>query len=802
MDGRERAAYVEDRIAREFAMKQFGIGQPIRRVEDRRFLTGHGRYLDDIVRPRQAYAAMLRSPHAHARIRAIDVGDAAGAPGVLAVFTGEDLARASLGTIPCMTGLTNRDQSPIAMPPRPALVRDRVRHVGDAVAMVVAETSAAARDAAELIAVEYEPLPAVVDSARALDPGQPAVWPTESGQHPGNLCSDWEVGDEAAVRRAAAAARHRVSLTLVNNRVVANSMEPRGAIGEYDPGEDSYTLWSSTQGSHLLRNLLAEHVLKIPENRIRVVTPDVGGGFGMKIFLYPEHVLVLWAAERLGRPVKWIPDRSESFMTDTQGRDNLTRLDLALDEELRFIGLSVAITANMGAYLSNFAPEIPTFSGAVMHSGVYAIPAIHVAVKGVFTNTVPVDAYRGAGRPEAAYALERLIDVAARRLGVAPDELRRRNFIQPAAMPHTTPLGLVYDSGDFARNMRDALAAADAAGFAGRRAEARTRGHYRGLGQAVYIEQSGFPPDEFAELRFDPAGTLTVLMGSQSSGQGHQTAYSQLASERLGLALDKIRVLQGDTAMIGFGRGTGGSRSLPVGGGALVHAADKLVAKGKKIAAHLLEAAEADIAFDDGVFAIAGTDRSVSIEAVARAAFNPAQLPPGLEPGFAESGHFTPPAPTFPNGCHVCEVEIDPETGHIAILRYVVVDDFGTVINPLLLRGQVHGGIAQGIGQAMLERCVYDEESGQLVTGSLTDYALPRAEDLPALDFRYNVVPCRTNPLGVKGAGEAGAIGAPPALVNAVVDAVAELGIDHLDMPLTPERLWRALRDVAGRKAA
>jgi carbon-monoxide dehydrogenase large subunit len=456
----------------------------------------------------------------------------------------------------------------------------------------------------------------------------------------------------------------------------------------------------------------------------------------------------------------------------------------------------------MGAYLSNFAPEIPTFSGAVMHSGVYAIPAIHVAVKGVFTNTVPVDAYRGAGRPEAAYALERLIDVAARRLGVASDELRRRNFIQPAAMPHTTPLGLVCDSGDFARNMRDALAAIDAAGFAARRAEARAHGRYRGLGQAVYIEQSGFPPDEFAELRFDPAGTLTVLMGSQSSGQGHQTAYSQLASERLGLALDKIRVLQGDTAMIGFGRGTGGSRSLPVGGAALVHAADKLVAKGKKIAAHLLEAAEADIAFADGVFTIAGTDRTVSIEAVARTAFNPAQLPPGLEPGFAETGHFTPPAPTFPNGCHGCEVEIDPETGQIAILRYVVVDDFGAVINPLLLRGQVHGGIAQGVGQAMLERCVYEEGSGQLITGSLTDYALPRAEDLPALDFRYNVVPCRTNPLGVKGAGEAGAIGAPPALVNAVVDAVAELGIDHLDMPLTPERLWRALRDAAERKAA
>jgi carbon-monoxide dehydrogenase large subunit len=489
-------------------------------------------------------------------------------------------------------------------------------------------------------------------------------------------------------------------------------------------------------------------------------------------------------------------------VTDTQGRDNIVRLDLALDDQLRFLGLSVELIANMGAYLSNFAPEIPTFSGAVMYSGVYAFPAIHVAVQGVFTNTVPVDAYRGAGRPEAAYAIERLVDHAARRLGVGADDLRRRNFIRPEAMPHTTPLGLNYDSGDFARNMTDALAAADAAGFAARRAEARARGRYRGLGHAVYIEQSGFPPDEFAELRFDPAGTLTLLMGTQSSGQGHQTAYAQLAAEKLGLPLEKIRVLQGDTAAIAFGRGTGGSRSLPVGGAALAHAADKLIDKGKKIAAHMLEAAEADIAFDDGVFAIAGTDRSVTIDAVARAAFNPAQLPPGLEPGFAESGHFTPPQPTFPNGCHVCEAEVDPETGEIAILRYLVVDDFGTVINPLLLAGQVHGGIAQGVGQAMLERTVYDPESGQLLTGSITDYALPRAEDLPALEFSYNVVPCRTNPLGVKGAGEAGAIGAPPALMNAVLDAVAELGIETLDMPLTPERLWRALCDAQGAKAA
>ena len=771
-------------------MTQFGIGQPVRRVEDRRFITGRGRYLDDISRPHQGHAVFLRSPHAHAAIRAIDTSIAQQAPGVIAVLTGADLAADGLGTVPCVSGVAGA-----VLPPRPAMVADRVRHVGDTVAMVIAESVAAARDAADLIEIDYEPLPAVIDTTHAADPGQPLVWDEAKN----NLSFAWEVGDGAAVAKATAAAKHKVTLTLVNNRVVVTSMEPRGAIGEYDSGEESYTLWSSTQGSHFLRNLLAEHVLHIPENRIRVVTPDVGGGFGMKLFLYPEHVLVLWAAKRVGRAVKWVPDRADSFMTDTQGRDNITRLDLSLDANLKILGLAVELTANMGAYLSNFAPEIPTFSGAVMHSGVYAIPAIHVAVKGVFTHTVPVDAYRGAGRPEAAYALERLIEFAARKLGVAPAELRRRNLVPAAAMPYATPLGLTYDSGDFVRNLDQALGTADVAGFPARRAAARARGHYRGMGQAVYIEQSGFPPDEFAEARFDPSGTLTLLMGSQSSGQGHQTAYAQLASEKLGLPLDKIRVLQGDSAAIAFGRGTGGSRSIPVGGGALMHAADKLIAKGKRIAAHLLEAAEADISFADGDFAIAGTDRKVTLDTVARAAFNPAQLPADVEPGFAESGHFTPPAPTFPNGVHICEVEIDPDTGIVKIERYLVVDDFGVVINPLLLAGQVNGGIAQGVGQAMLEHTVFDPDSGQLLSGTLQDYALPRADDLPALEFAYNIVPCRTNPLGVKGAGEAGAIGSPPALINAIVDALSELGIDHIDMPATPEIVWRAIQQATGR---
>ncbi|MBV8778693.1 MAG: xanthine dehydrogenase family protein molybdopterin-binding subunit [Alphaproteobacteria bacterium] len=774
-------------------MTQFGIGQPVRRVEDRRFITGHGRYVDDIARPRQAHAVFVRSPHAHAALRSIDTAAAGNARGVVAVLTGADVAADALGPIPCVSGVAGA-----VLPLRPAMVADRVRHVGDTVAMVIADSAAAARDAADLVAVDYQPLQGVVETAHALDPGRPLVWDEAKG----NLCFAWEVGDEAAVAAAAAQARHKVALTLVNNRVVVSSMEPRGALGEYDPGEDTHTLWSSTQGSHFIRNLLAEHVLRVPENRIRVVTPDVGGGFGMKLFLYPEHALVLWAAKRIGRPVKWLPDRSDSFVTDTQGRDNLTTLTLSLDENLKFLGLKVELLANMGAYLSNFAPEIPTFSGAVMHSGVYAIPAIHVSVKGLFTNTVPVDAYRGAGRPEAAYALERLVSFAARQLGVAPDELRRRNLVAAAAMPYATPLGLVYDSGDFGRNLDQALRTADAGGLPARRAAARARGCYRGLGHAVYIEQSGFPPDEFAELRFDPSGTLTILMGSQSSGQGHQTAYAQLASEKLGLDLDKIRVQQGDSAAIAFGRGTGGSRSIPVGGAALMHAAEKLIDKGKRVAAHLLEAAAADIAFADGAFAIAGTDRRVTVDAVARAAFNPAELPPDVEPGFAECGHFTPPAPTFPNGVHVCEVEIDPETGVVRIERYLVVDDFGVVINPLLLAGQVNGGIAQGVGQAMLERTVFDPESGQLLSGTFSDYALPRADDLPPLEFAYNVVPCRTNPLGVKGAGEAGAIGSPPALINAIVDALGEFGIDHIDMPATPEAVWHAIRAATSRQAA
>ena len=689
--------------------------------------------------------------------------------------------------------LKNRDGSRIKMVEHPLLASGRTRHVGDGVAFVVAESAAAAKDAAELIQVDYDVLPSVADTARAAEPGAPLVW----DNIPNNLCFDWETGNRKATEVAFASAKHVIELNLVNNRLVANSMEPRGALGAFDAAEDRFTLYTSTQGSHAIRRLLAASVFRFAEHRIRVVTPDVGGGFGMKLFLYPEHGLVLYAARKLGRPVKWIGERGESFLSDAQGRDNVTRARLALDADLNFLAVDVETTANLGAYLSNFGTFIPTMAGTAMLAGVYRTPAAVVRVKGVYTNTVAVDAYRGAGRPEANYALERLVDHAARKLGVAPAELRRRNFIPPDAMPFKTVLGLTYDSGEFARNLADALKHADRDGFAARKAQSAARGKLRGFGFSTYIEQCGGGFDEMAEIRFDSSGAVTVIVGSQSSGQGHQTAYAQLVADGLGVPFDQVRVHQGDTDVVGFGRGTGGSRSLPVAGNALGMAIQRIVDKGKKIAAHHLEAAEADIEFADGEYVIAGTDKRVSMIEVAQAAHNPLLLPADFEPGFDEKAHYLPAAHTFPNGCHVCEVEIDPDTGVTTVLRYVVVDDFGNVVNPLLLAGQIHGGVAQGIGQALIEGCVYDD-GGQLVTGSFMDYALPHADDVPAIEFAYNVVPCRTNPLGVKGAGEAGAIGAPPAVINAVVDALASLGVETIEMPATPHNVWRAIQQARG----
>jgi carbon-monoxide dehydrogenase large subunit len=772
-------------------MGQFGMGQSVRRSEDRRFITGTGRYTDDITLPRQTAGYVLRSPHAHAAIRAIDAAAARAAPGVLAVYTGADLERDGIGRIPCVVPLKNRDGSRIKMVEHPLLAIGRARHVGDGIAFIVAESVAAAKDAAELIRIDYDVLPAIADTVRAAEPDAPRVW----DDIPNNLCFDWEVGNRKATEAAFTKANHIVELTLVNNRLVVNSMEPRVALGSYDPGEERFTLYTSTQGSHSIRRLLTANVFKLAENRIRVVTPDVGGGFGMKLFLYPEQGLVLYAARKLGRPVKWVGERGESFLSDTHGRDNVTRARLALDADLHFLAVDAETTANLGAYLSNFATFIPTLSGTAMLVGSYRVPTAVVRVKGVYTHTVAVDAYRGAGRPEANYALERLIDHAARSLGVAPAELRRRNFIPPGAMPFKTALGLTYDSGDFAKNMDDALKQIDAERFPARKAQSEERGKLRGLGLSTYIEQCGGGFDEMAEIRFDSSGAVTVIVGSQSSGQGHQTAYAQLVADGLGLPFERVRVHQGDTDIVGFGRGTGGSRSLPVAGNALGIAVRRIIDKGRKIAAHRLEAAEADIEFVDGHYAIAGTDKRIGITEVAQAAFNPLLLPAGFEPGLDEMAHYLPAAHTFPNGCHACEVEIDPDTGVTTVLRYVVVDDFGNVVNPLLLAGQIHGGVVQGIGQALVEGCVYDA-TGQLLTGSFMDYAMPHAAGMPPIQFSYNIVPCRTNPLGVKGAGEAGAIGAPPAVMNAVVDALAGLGIETIEMPATPYSVWRAIQQA------
>ncbi len=773
-------------------MAQFGIGQAVRRVEDRRFLTGHGQYIADINLPRQLHAYFLRSPHAHALIRRIDATAARAQPGVELVGLGADLVADGIGTLPCKAPVPNRDGSRMKEPPRHALAVERVRHVGDGVAIVLAETLEQARAAAELIEVDYEPLPAVTDAVEALAPGAPQIWP----EIPGNLGLDWELGDRAAAEAAIARAAHVARLTLVNNRIVVNSMEPRGVVAAYDPGHERFTVWSSTQGSHALRDWLAASILKLPAERVRVITPDVGGGFGMKYFLYPEHVAAVWAARRTGRPVKWVGERSDAFITDTHGRDNVSEAELALDAEGRFLALKVETVANFGAYLSSFAPYIPTVAGNGMLAGLYRFEAVYSHVRCAYTNTVPVDAYRGAGRPEAAYLVERMVDAAARELKLAPDEIRRRNFIPPAAMPYTTATGTVYDSGEFAALMDEALERADWAGIGARKAEARARGKRRGIGIATYVEACGGGGEDMAELRVESTGDVTVLVGTQNNGQGHATAYAQLVSDRLGVPIERIRLHQGDTDRIPYGFGTGGSRSIPVGGHAVLAAADKVIAKAKRLAAQMLEAAEADLEFADGRFSVVGTDRSLSFAEVAAKAHRAGRPDGARDFGLAEMAAYLPNAMTYPNGCHVAEIELDPETGWVDVMRYTIVDDFGIALNPLLLAGQIHGGTAQGIGQALFERTVYDPETGQLLSGSLTDYRLPRALDLPEIDVAFHNVPCRTNPLGIKGAGEAGAIGAPPAVINAVVDALSEWGVAHIDMPATPERVWQAIHDA------
>lgn len=774
-------------------MGQFGVGQPMRRLEDQRFLTGQGRYSDDIALPGQAFAAVLRSPLAHAELSAVDTAAAREAPGVLAVYTAEDLSADGIGDIPCVAPMPGKAGSGTIQPPHAVLARGRVRHVGDPIAFVVAETAAQARDAAELIEVDYDELPVVADTKAAVAPDAPRIW----DEAPGNVCLDWEIGDRAATEAAFARASHVTRIELVNNRVVVSPIEPRVAIGDYDAAEGLMTLYTPTQGGMRMRPQLADRIFKVPADKVRVVTPDVGGGFGMKIFVFGEQVMVLYAARKLGRPVKWTSDRTEAFLSDSQGRDQVAIAELAMDADGRFLGLRSSGIANMGAYLSNFAPLIPTGASGKMFSGLYAIPAVYVEVKCVFTNSVPVDAYRGAGRPEAAYAVERLVDAAARDLGLTQDEIRRRNFIAPAALPYTTATGITYDSGDFGRMMEEAMAMADWAGVAARKAAAREAGKRRGIGMACYVEACSAVGQETARLRVDDDGGVTLAIGTQTNGQGHVTAYSQLLSDRFGLAPEMIRVHQGDTAVLDEGGGTGGSRSLLMGGLAIDGAADKVIERSRAIAANLFDAKPADITLGDGAFRHAGSDRSLDLREIAQAARESNSLPGKLRGRIEEISRAQAPEMTYPNGCHVCELEVDEATGAIRIVNYVVADDFGKLINPLLVGGQVYGGVAQGLGQALLEETVYDPESGQLLTGSFMDYCLPRADDLPPISIRLiEDYPCATNPMGVKGAGEAGAIGAPPAVMNALHDALAPLGVAHIDMPATPQRVWRAIGEA------
>jgi carbon-monoxide dehydrogenase large subunit len=769
---------------------KFGLGQPLRRFEDLRLVAGAGCYTDDLTLPQMAHAWVVRAAVAHARIIRLDTAAAQRLPGVLLVLTGHDVLADRLGEIPCFHPLTNRDGSPRKDTPRPILAYQKVRHAGEPVALVVAETLHQARDAAEAIELEYETLPAVVDSRAAIKSGAPQLF-----EHiPNNLVFDWDNDrcDFAATEAAFARATRVTTLETVNNRVVANSMEPRNAIGVYEPHTDRATLYTGSQGVHFVRDMLAEPVLKLSNDKVRTVTPNVGGGFGMKAFVYPEHALVVWAARKLHRPVKWQADRSESFMSDNQGRDHFSRAELAMDEQGRFLGLRVSILANVGAYLSPLGAFIPTRSSDLI-TGLYTTPAIAVNVKGVCTNTVPVCAYRGAGRPEAAYLIERLVDVAARDLGLSPDEIRRRNFIPPSAMPYTTATNITFDSGEFENIMDACMAEADWAGFAARRAASQSAGRLRGIGMAAYTERCGGGLPETVSIVFK-GDRVELVMGNQEYGTGLVTSYKQLISARLGIDGDQIDVVMGDTDRTPRGL-TGGSRALPVAGAALHDAALEVIEKGRQVASSLLEAAVGDIEYADGAFRIVGTDRGVDLFAVAAAARDKPAL--GAGTGLDTTHTRTPSAETFPNGCHVVEVEIDPETGALSIDRYTVVDDFGAVINPLLLEGQVHGGIVQGLGQALLEHTVYDEQSGQLLTGSFMDYAMPRADNLPSFAFSTRNVLCSANPLGIKGAGEAGAIGAPPAVINAIVDALhGQAGLRSIDMPATPDRIWGALRAV------
>ncbi|HEX5327373.1 MAG TPA: xanthine dehydrogenase family protein molybdopterin-binding subunit [Acetobacteraceae bacterium] len=788
-----------------------GIGASVRRKEDARFLSGRGTYTDDVNRPGQLYAAIRRSDRPHARIAGIDTAAAKASPGVVAVFTGTDMAADNIGGLPCGWLIHGKDGSPMAEPAHPVLAVGKVRHVGDPIAVVIAETRQAAKDAAEKLDIDLQDLPAVATSRDALASGAALV----HDDVPGNLCYDWHLGDKAAVEAAFARAAKAVKFDLTNSRLIPNAMEPRAALGDFDPASGDYTLYTTSQNPHVIRLLMGAFVLHVPENRLRVVAPDVGGGFGSKIFHYAEEALVTWAAGKLRRPVKWTAERGESFVSDAHGRDHETTAEMALDADGNFLALRVATLANLGAYLSTFATSIPTYLYGTLLAGVYKTPAIYVEVKAVFTNTVPVDAYRGAGRPEAAFLLERLVDVIAHDTGHDRIELRRRNFIPAEAFPYQTPVALQYDSGDYQATLDAALKNADYAGFEARRQAAARRGKLRGIGVSTYIEACGIAPSavagalgaraglyECANIRVHPTGSVTVFTGSHSHGQGHETTFAQLVHEQLGVPIDQVEVVHGDTAKIPFGMGTYGSRSLAVGGSAMVKAMDKIVTKGKKIAAHLMEAAVSDIEFKDGKFTVAGTDKSKTLTDISLAAYVPHNYPiEELEPGLEETAFYDPKNFTYPGGCHVTEVEIDRDTGEVEVVSFVAADDFGRVINPMIVEGQVQGGVAQGVGQALLERAVYDK-AGQLLSGSMMDYTMPRAHDLPDIRATTETTLCTHNPLGVKGCGEAGTIGSPPAIINAVVDALRDYGVRHIEMPATAQKIWSIIQAGQPKTAA
>ena len=763
-------------------MDKFGIGQPVRRKEDLRLLTGAGRFTDDINRENQAWMVVLRSPHAHARILSIDTSAARAAPGVVAVLTGHDAKADGLGLFPVMVEVPGKDGQPVWCPERHILQSEAVRFVGDPVAIVMAETRMQAQDAAEMIEVDYDILDSITDTGTALDAGAPVIW-AERGS---NLCVHWSNGREAQAEAAFAQAAKTVQVELVNNRLVGNPMEPRVALGEYDAGADHYTLHSPTQGVVRVRESLAKFIFKLPKEHVRVISPDVGGGFGLRGKLFPESAMVLWAARRIGRPVKWRADRTETFLCDPHGRDHVTKAEMAFDAAGKILGMKVETIAAMGAYLCDFGPRIPTVAGGRIQGTVYDMQAVSINVRCAFTNTSPTDAYRGAGRPETAYVIERLLDQGALAFGITSDEIRARNYVKQSQIPYTNCAGNEIDSGHFEETQSQALDLMDWQGFAARRAESQSTGKLRGRGIGYFIEASGGQPTEWARIRINEAGEALVHVGTFSHGQGHETAFAQVLHARLGIPFEKVRLIQGDSDVVPVGNGTGGSRSSQMGGVAVSRTSEIVLAKARRLAAHLLEAAEGDIEHEGEIFRIAGTDRTITWADLAQANGIAGETP-GLD---EELIYKRNTECNFPNGCHVAEVEIDPDTGMVAVVRYAAVDDVGVPLNPLLVHGQCHGGIVSGIGQALYEHAQYDKESGQFLTATFQDYCMPRAADLPDLVVDLNVVPCPSNDLGVKGAGEGGSCGAPPAVVSAVCDA---LGIAHIDMPITPEKVWRAL---------